>query len=119
MMPNTIPTIIKVRDAALGFFGWVVLANLAFLPIFIIFYMSGPITPITFAQIVLVFWLLPFFAIWILSLAEKTWIIFGVLSAVTTNGVLWMFLNWWTGGDLMFDNIPLPTGLIIFLFIGQ
>ena len=31
-MSKTISTIIKVRDAALGFFGWVVLANLIFPP---------------------------------------------------------------------------------------
>lgn len=103
-MNQAVPTKIKVRDFAIGFFGWFLSGNL----IVAIGLLLYPIIMGVFGIFVLLTIVMIFY-----SFSQKrNWIGIGIVTAIITNGVIMASLNllmWFT------PFLPFPIGLFLLM----
>ena len=103
----------KARDIAIGFFGWVILSNLA---IFLLMYSPMNIDVI---YISLGMWLFAIITIAVLFLKKRIWLGVGVVAVVIINTILWIglfFVSFVTlEGAIVLSGFPLPLSAGFFL----
>ena len=114
-MNQTVPAIIKARDIAIGFFGWIIFHNLFFIGMIGIgqhFHFIGSFGWTVFLWLPLVIAPLVVFA------KKRIWVGTGIVAAIIVSIALWIVLNLATGlpywspwASLAF---PFPLGLILF-----
>jgi hypothetical protein len=116
-MNQSIPLKAKVRDTAIGFFGWVIISNLVFL---LLSYVEGPTNPnISYKHNIVIVWLL---ALTITIVCKKRiWVCAGIVITFVATIIFWIiFLNSrglleiMTPSWIIDMGLPLPVG---FLFI--
>ena len=115
-MNRTVPTIIKARDIAIGFLGWIIFHNLFFIGVIGMgqrFHLIG-----SFGWIVIL-WLPFVIAAPVLLANKRIWLSSGTAAAIIINIVIWIVLDlayglpfWSPSAYLAF---PFPFGLSLFM----
>ena len=114
-MNQKVPTIIKARDIAIGFFGWIIFHNLFFIA------MIG--THLNFFRIfgwIVILWLPFVIAPLVVFTNKRIWVGSGIVAAIIINIAIWIVFNlaygllpyWSPWAYLAF---PFPLGLGLFM----
>ena len=122
-MNGSVPLLIKARDILKGFFGWVILSNVVFL---LLLFLQLKIEASLRDNVVLtIVWLPTVTAILVLFIKKRIGIGIGVVSAVIINVGIWMIIlssfgsvfPGFTTETIMIMGIPLPSGLVLFMWM--
>jgi len=128
-MDRSNPQLIKVRDFAIGFFGWVILNNiyfvlLLFLQQFVLLYLLQQSFQESLSIIfenTIIIWLPTLTAILVLFVMKKLWVGIGTVSVVIINsGILLIIYGGVHGFTTEMINImgfPFPFNFIFFNFL--
>lgn len=110
--PNTQPPIKKLRDIAVGFFGWVIFSNLILLLTYREFVGARG------NLIVIGLWIFAVIATIVLFFRKRNWVSTGIVAAVIINIGLWMvillvlrLLSWEMIKSAV--GVPLPLGIFL------
>lgn len=115
-MTQSISLKIKVRDFAIGFFGWVILDNIFFILTFLVLLYRN------FSSLLWLPGVITIITILVLFIRKRIWIGTGVICAVIINAGIWltyMFQSIHSSNYLsvllIAFSLPLPSGMAIFL----
>jgi len=97
----------KFLDVVIGFFGWLVLSNLAFLAT----------AELDFENQSVIIWLLVIVSSFFLYYKNRVWISTGILAEFIINAGIWLFIVPPHAIDriLVFAGFPLPLGIIVMI----
>jgi hypothetical protein len=116
-MKTSVPLRTKVRDIAIGFFGWLILGNLVYLLLFLgLGFLANIDLDYLLPLISSIIWLSTIIASIILYFKKRIWIFAGVLAVFAINGISWIVIlsseqiAQKLGLVLMFLGFPLPLG---------
>ena len=117
---QSVSTKIKVRDFAIGFFGWIILHHL-----YLLIYLTIGVPPFSGYEIEhlisLLFLWLPLLIVPSVGFAKfQAWIAKGIVSAIIIDIAIWIVLSLIAGGlpswsPWAYLAFPLPLGLYLFL----
>jgi hypothetical protein len=119
-MNQTVPTIIKARDIAIGFFGWITFHNLYF---FLLIgrwqLVLGRIFDGSFGWTVFL-WLPLVIAPFVVFAKKRIWVGTGIVAAIIINIAIWIVLNlvadglpYWSAWAFL--TFPFPLGIYLFM----
>jgi hypothetical protein len=123
-MKQSVPPLIKVRDIALGFFGWLIFSNIVLLLIFYFEEEAFWDFNDVLISLSIVMWLSAIIAFRFLFVKKRIWVCFGIATNIIINIGYWIAMlltrsDITLGQFIMLTSLPLPTGLLVMFLRGN
>jgi hypothetical protein len=117
------PILIKVRDMAIGLFGWLIIGNLLLLLLVVLEYNAGLDFEQMYYSLGLIMWSFSAVTIGIFIKKKRFWVCVGIAVDLVINIGYWTAMlltrsDYTLVKNVMLAGLPLPTGLLIMFSAG-